>query len=102
MPCRYERRPPRLEDILDATGKIEKYTTSGRQHFDDDELVRVSILHHLEIIGEACRGLSEAFHAEHPDEMWSDAISFRKVLAHHYFGIDDEAVWVWSNLTCRR
>jgi uncharacterized protein with HEPN domain len=56
-------------------------------------LIQVWILHHFEIIGEACRGLSESFLAEHPDERWSDAVGFRNVLVHQYFGIDMEAVW---------
>jgi len=64
-----------------------------RKAFDDDELVRVWILHHLEIIGEACRALSTSFIQSHPDEIWSEAIGFRNVLVHHYFGIDQEAVW---------
>ena len=84
----------RLEDIQDAIGQIAKYTQRDRQAFDEDELVRVWVLHHLEIIGEACRGLSEGFRHSHPDEIWSDAISFRNVLVHQYFGIDYQAVWV--------
>ena len=84
----------RLEDIRDAIDQIEKHSRRCRKTFDEDELVRVWILHHLEIIGAACRGLSEGFRRANPDEVWSDAISFRNVLAHHYFGIDHEAVWV--------
>ena len=38
----------------------------GRQAFDEQELVRVWILHHLQIVGEACRGLSEEFGRLHP------------------------------------
>jgi len=83
----------RLADIRDAIEQVEKYTQQGRTAFDEDELVRVWVLHHLEIIGEACRGLSENFRQSHPEEIWSDAISFRNVLAHQYFGVDDEAVW---------
>lgn len=48
----------------------------------------------MEIIGEACRGLSEDFRRRHSDEIWSDAIGLRNVLAHQYFGIDHEAVWM--------
>lgn len=48
----------RLSDILDAIAQIEKYTSAGRARFDDDELVLVWILHHVEIIGKACAGLS--------------------------------------------
>jgi len=42
----------RLADILDAIGQIEKYSQRARAAFDEDELIRVWILHHLEIIGE--------------------------------------------------
>jgi uncharacterized protein with HEPN domain len=84
---------PRLADILEAIGQIEKYSSRGRAAFDESELIEMWILHHLEIMGEACRGLSEDFRNAHPDEVWSDVVSFRNVLAHQYFGIDLEAVW---------
>jgi len=82
----------RLEDIRDAIEQVEKYACGGRQAFDGQELVRVWILHHLQIVGEACSGLSEEFRRLHPDEVWADAAGFRNILVHHYFGIDDEAV----------
>jgi len=72
----------RLGDILEAIAQIEKYSSAGRVRFDEDELVRVWILHHLEIIGEASAGLSTAFRLAHPDETWRDAVGFRNVLAH--------------------
>ena len=83
----------RLADVLDAIGQIEKYSGQGRAGFDQSELVRVWIVHHFEIIGEACRGLSGDFRKAHSDEIWSDVVSFRNVLAHQYFGVDLEAVW---------
>jgi len=83
----------RLEDILEAIHAVEKYSRQGRAAFESQELIRVWMIHHLEIIGEACRGLSEEFRRAHPEEIWSDAISFRNVLVHQYFGIDWEAVW---------
>ena len=83
----------RLADILEAIRQIEKYSGHDRNAFDENELIQVWILHHLEIIGEACRGLSGEFRKTHPDEMWSDAVGFRNVLVHQYFGIDLEAVW---------
>lgn len=83
----------RLEDIREAISQIEKYTGRGRSAFENDELIRVWVLHHREIIGEACRGLSEEFRRMHANDIWSDAISFRNVLVHQYFGIDLEAVW---------
>ena len=83
----------RLEDVRDSIEQIEKYSVRGRQAFNDEELIQVWIFHHLGIIGEACRGLSDAFRLTHPDEIWANAISLRNVLVHQYFGIDNEAVW---------
>jgi uncharacterized protein with HEPN domain len=83
----------RLADMLEAIELIEKYARRGRVAFDEDELIRAWIVHHLEILGEACRGLSDEFRRKHPDELWTDVVSFRNVLAHQYFGIDLEAVW---------
>jgi len=56
-------------------------------------MLRVWVPYHLQIIGEACRGLSDDFRQRHPDDIRSSAISFRNVLVHQYFGIDIEAVW---------
>jgi len=83
----------RLADILEAIGQIEKYSQRGRDAFDENELIRVWILHHLQVIGEACRGLSDDFRNAHPDELWSDVVGFRNVLVRQYFGVDLEAVW---------
>jgi uncharacterized protein with HEPN domain len=57
----------RLEDILEAIERIEKYASGGRATFDRDELVQTWVLHHLQIIGEAVRGLSDEIRSAHPD-----------------------------------
>ena len=43
----------RLRDIQEVIRQITKYTNLGRQSFDQNELVRIWVIHHLEIIGEA-------------------------------------------------
>jgi uncharacterized protein with HEPN domain len=83
----------RLEDIRDAIADIEKRAPRRCEDLERDEMLRVWVLYHLQIIGEACRGLSEDFRRSHPEDIWSSAISFRNVLVHQYFGIDIEAVW---------
>ncbi|MCK9298660.1 MAG: DUF86 domain-containing protein [Methanoculleus sp.] len=65
----------------------------GREYFSNDEMAQVWVIHHLQIIGEAVRGISSEFRAENPDIPWSDIIGMRNVLIHHYFGIDRDAVW---------
>nr|WP_301677904.1 HepT-like ribonuclease domain-containing protein [Methanoculleus sp. FWC-SCC3] len=65
----------------------------GREFFYDDEMAQVWVIHHLQIIGEAVRGISSEFRTANPDIPWSDIIGMRNVLIHHYFGIDRDAVW---------
>jgi uncharacterized protein with HEPN domain len=56
----------RLRDILDAIARIERYAARGRHAFDQDELIQVWIVHHLQIIGEAAAQLGRDFHdAQH-------------------------------------
>ena len=50
-------RQERLRDILEAIERTEKYAARGKAAFDEDELVQVWILHHLQVIGEAARSL---------------------------------------------
>ena len=83
----------RLEDILEAAAAIEKYSSRGRQAFEQDELIQSWILRHLQIIGEAVRGLSPEFRQGYPDEIWARAVGMRNILVHQYFAIDPDAVW---------
>ncbi len=72
----------RLEDILEAIERIEKYASGGRESFDRDELVQTWIVHHLQIIGEAARGLSDEFRSAHPDVPWAQIAAMRNILVH--------------------
>lgn len=47
----------------------------------------------FENLGESVKNLSEGFCAEHPQIPWSHIARFRDVLSHHYFGVDQKAVW---------
>ena len=51
----------RVDDILGAVAKIEKYAARGGGAFFSDELFQVWVLHHLQIIGEALRSMTEEF-----------------------------------------
>ena len=83
----------RLRDILEAVARIERHTLGGRAAFEQDELIQTWVVHHLQIIGEACRALSDDFRKQHPDVPWSQIIGMRNILVHHYFGIDVPVVW---------
>ena len=83
----------RLGDVLEAIERIEKYTSAGRDALSNDELVQTWVVHHLMIIGEACRALSPEFRAGHREDVWAQAAGLRNVIVHQYFGIDLEIVW---------
>lgn len=83
----------RLLDILEAIERIEKYGEEGKDAFEADELIQTWIVHHIAIIGEACRSLPNEFQAEYTSVPWADIIGMRNILVHHYFGIDTDAVW---------
>jgi uncharacterized protein with HEPN domain len=83
----------RVLDILEAIAQIEKVVSRGRDVFYRDELVQVWVIYHLQIIGEAVRGISQEFRSTHTDMPWTEMIGMRNILVHHYFGIDKDAVW---------
>ncbi len=83
----------RLRDIEEAIQRIEKYTVRGRKAFDTDELVQTWMVHHLQLIGEACRALPAEFREQHKEIPWGQIIGMRHILVHHYFGVDEDAVW---------
>jgi uncharacterized protein with HEPN domain len=83
----------RLLDILEAIERIEKYAVEGKTAFEADELIQTWVVHHITVIGEACRSLSDDFQAQYANIPWADIIGMRNILVHHYFGIDTDAVW---------
>jgi uncharacterized protein with HEPN domain len=53
----------------------------------------VWVIHHLEIIGEACRALSDELRNRHPEVPWTAIIGMRNILVHDYFGLNLDEVW---------
>lgn len=83
----------RLLDILEAIERIDRYVSRGWEEFASNELIQVWVVRHLEIIGEAVRGLSSQFRHEHRQVPWREIAAMRNVLAHADFDIDLEEVW---------
>jgi uncharacterized protein with HEPN domain len=83
----------RLLDILEAIEKIESRLPGDEPTFNADELVQTWVIHHLRIIGEAVRGLSDDFRLGHPSLPYKSIIGMRNILTHSYFDIDVDIVW---------
>jgi uncharacterized protein with HEPN domain len=83
----------RLRDILEAIAQIEKYAVLGQAEFQQNELIQVWIVHHLQIIGEASNSLSQKLITKYPRVPWAEIVAFRNILVHEYFRVDLKAVW---------
>ncbi|WP_448604937.1 HepT-like ribonuclease domain-containing protein [Thermoleptolyngbya sp.] len=84
----------KLQDILEAIERIERYAVQGRQVFEQNELIQSWFTQNLQVIGEACRSLSSVTRDQHPEVPWSKIIGMRNVLTHNYFEIDLDIVWL--------
>lgn len=83
----------RLLDVIEAIERIERYAARGREAFDRDELLQTWAVHHIQIVGEAVRKLSDALRAAHPEIPWAEIIGMRNIVVHDYFGVDTDEVW---------
>ncbi|HJJ48778.1 MAG TPA: DUF86 domain-containing protein [Methanocorpusculum sp.] len=74
--------------ILAITEKID-YEIFKRETLYQDALIRP-----LEIIGEAAGNLSEDFCTSHPDLPIREMRAMRNILAHQYYKVDIDYVWI--------
>lgn len=84
----------RLNDILEAINRIRRHTPAEREDFDQDEVIQVWVLHHLQLIGEACAAVGEPLRATRPEVDWRGWVGLRNVLVHEYFGVELDPVWL--------
>jgi len=83
-----------LGDIIEASGRILRYT-EGKDlaTFSADEMAHDAVLRNLQIIGEAAKATPADVRQAHPEVDWKGMAGLRDVLAHAYFGLDDETLW---------
>lgn len=87
------REAQRLQDILDAIMAIERYAAQGRQAFDQQELIQVWVIHHLQIIGKAASSLSSDLINQYSQIPWAQIVAFRNFVVHEYFRVSLNLVW---------
>jgi len=64
-----------------------------RGDLDTDRKLCLSLVHLLEVIGEAAKGVSRAFRQKHPDLPWKKTAGMRDRLIHGYFDVNLDIVW---------
>ena len=83
----------RLLDMLEAIQKIEQYAHDEAFSHQNEDLLEVWMIHHLQIMGEAASRVSNELRAKHSEVAWGGMIGMRHVLVHGYFETDKELVW---------
>lgn len=83
----------RLRDILEAANGIAQRVARGRAHFDSDDDARLALTHLIEIVGEACVGISAELADQYPQVPWREISGMRNRVIHGYFEVDYGMVW---------
>jgi uncharacterized protein with HEPN domain len=91
----------RLRDILDGIANIERYAARGRQAFEADELIQNWFVRHLQIIGEAARGLPQELRDREKSVPWSKIMGMRHILVHTTLPWTPILCGMSSSATCR-
>lgn len=83
-----------LQDIEQSCTKILRFTRGfSRSDLLSDERTYDAVIRNLEIIGEAAKHISDDLRAKLPTVEWRKIAGMRDMLAHVYFGIDNDILW---------
>jgi uncharacterized protein with HEPN domain len=90
-------RSPKLyvQDILQACDDILNFTRAvdSAEGLQNDRRTFLAVIHSIEVIGEAARQMPKVFREKHPEIPWRETVALRNVIAHEYFGLDNEIIW---------
>jgi len=83
-----------LDDILEATRKILKYTAGlSYEQFSADQKTIEAVVWNLMIVGEAAKNVPEELRSRYTDVPWRDMAGLRDIIVHQYFEIKLDVIW---------
>ncbi len=84
----------KIRHKYDAASEILKYTKGKtRKDFESERILNLSVVHLLEILGEAAAGVSKEVQTQYKKIPWKSIIAMRNRLIHRYFDINLDIVW---------
>lgn len=87
-----------LRRIQGAIAKIAEYTRVGRDSFDKEEKVRLSIIYYLQVIVHAVYTIPQGFKDHYPEIPWKQITDIQKHLTPYYIEADHDAIWKIATL----
>jgi uncharacterized protein with HEPN domain len=95
MSSKYRNDKLYIDDILESTNAIEIYLKDKNyDDFIENRMLYAATIRELEIIGEAIGKISQVIKEKYTFIDYRTIKDFRNVLAHEYFGVDMEIVWI--------
>ena len=84
-----------IQDVFDCIDKINSYVSgiNDAKELKKSGLIYDAVMMNFIIIGEAVKNIYEEVRKNHPNVEWRQIMAMRNVLAHEYWGIDDQVVW---------
>lgn len=84
----------RLNDILEAIGRIEGYVAGMTfEQFAADRKTLDAVERNFIAIGEAARGVPDEIEVRYSHVPWADMRAMRNFVVHVYWGVDPQRVW---------
>lgn len=84
----------RIQHILDAISETENYLKNSTfEDFITNSEKRFATIKQIEIIGEACKHLTNDLKLQYPQIEWLQINGFRNISVHEYFGVNLHIVW---------
>jgi uncharacterized protein with HEPN domain len=83
-----------LEDILECGTRIQSYAANlDFDSFVSNRMAYDAVLRNLEVIGEAAKNVPPEVRARYPQVDWRAMAGLRDVMAHEYYGLENETLW---------
>ena len=84
----------RIDDILEAIDKIQRYTEGMTlDSFRNDSRTIDAVARNFEIIGEAARYVPPEVQKRHSEIPWIEMRGMRNAVAHDYQRVDVDVLW---------
>lgn len=83
-----------VADMIEACERVVRFTKDvERGDLAAGSMVHDAVLRNLEVLGEAAKRVPLEVRALAPTIAWRRIAGLRDVLAHAYFGIDEDIIW---------